>query len=112
MRRFLAVLFVALATFRGDLIAGGTFTATADAENATALNHIARWDGATWSPLRGGANDDVRALTVYAGVLVVGGTFTAVDGRAASRIATWDGSAWAPFATATSTSTHSEGVSI
>jgi hypothetical protein len=42
------------------LYAGGIFTTAGGA----AANRIARWDGASWSPLGSGANDAVEALTV------------------------------------------------
>jgi hypothetical protein len=88
----------ALTVYRGDLIAGGTFTQI----GGQLVNRVARWDGEAWHPLGEGFNvgvlgEDVRALTVYEGDLIVGGTFTHAAGQPANRIARWDGESWHPF---------------
>jgi hypothetical protein len=41
-----------------------------------------------------GLNGTVRAMTTYAGELIVGGTFTAAGGFSANNIASWDGARW------------------
>jgi hypothetical protein len=69
-------------------------------------NHIAKWDGATWSPLIGpngnGLNNWVHALAVFndgtGPALYAGGVFTAAGGVTANRAAKWDGAAWSPLA--------------
>jgi hypothetical protein len=77
------------------LYAGGSFT-TAGGGPA---NHIARWDGSSWTALGGGSNDEVRALAVYddggGPALYAGGSFTTAGGVPASHVAKWNGSSWA-----------------
>lgn len=82
----------------GDLVAGGEFT-TAGGSSA---QHIARWDGRSWSAL-GQMNDTVHALAVLPnGHLVAGGDFTtAVPGQWMSRIAAWDGTNWSALGSST-----------
>jgi len=66
------------------------------------VEHVARWDGTTWSPLESPAGVGVDwwglALTVYddgtGPALVVGGAFFTAGGVTANRVARWDGSAW------------------
>ena len=81
----------------GDLIAGGQFTTA----GGTPVNHIARWDGVSWSAMGTGINgrwDGWGAVTALAvlpnGDLIAGGAFTMAGGTAASNIARWDGTAW------------------
>ena len=74
----------------GRLYAVGTFSTI----GGVAAQHVARWDGATWTPI-GDANDWVYAVAVAPnGDVYVGGRFTQIGGVAASRIARWDGTAW------------------
>ncbi len=49
-----------------------------------------------WKPSGGAAgfNRIVRALTIYNGQLIAGGSFTSVDGVGANYIAAWDGNSW------------------
>jgi hypothetical protein len=56
---------VSLTSWKGDLIAAGHFTASAD--RAVALTHIGRWDGHAWCALGGGLPHPVSALTPFAG---------------------------------------------
>ncbi len=76
--------------YNGDLIVGGKFTG-ADGVNA---NHIARWDGTTWSALGDGVNGKVNALVVYKGNLIAGGEFFEAGGLLVNYIALWNGSSW------------------
>ncbi|MCH7872412.1 MAG: hypothetical protein IID33_11995, partial [Planctomycetes bacterium] len=73
---------------------GGEFT-TADGNT---VNHIAKWNGNTWSPLTDGTNGVVYALAVFdhgnGPVLYVGGSFSTAGGINAARIARWDGLDW------------------
>lgn len=77
-----------------QLIAGGTFS-TAGGQAAA---RVARWDGATWSPLGGGVNGPVRALAVFdegqGPALFAAGNFTTAGTAAAARIARWNGGVW------------------
>ncbi len=82
------------------LYAGGWFTSM----DGVAADHVARWDGASWSPVGGlsdGTNGFVQALAVFddghGAALYVGGDFTVAGETAASRIARWDGSEWSPL---------------
>ncbi len=95
----------------GDLIAAGTFQhegreATRFRDWDRDYRFVASWDGQEWSPLTGTTDEDLfrrfRALTVYQGELVAGGSFSQQSGwrwsgepvQAAAR---WDGSQWVPF---------------
>ncbi len=76
------------------LYAGGSFT---DA-GGTAANHVAGWNGASWSALGAGVDDAVTALTVYddgdGPALFAGGFFTQAGGLTVSHVAGWDGTSW------------------
>lgn len=80
------------------LYVGGEFTAA----SGIATNHIARWDGTSWSPLGEGATNGVDA-PVYAlavfddgggPALYAGGEFFNAGDTSVSKIARWDGSSW------------------
>ena len=62
---------------------------------------IARWNGAQWSPLDGGTNNEAYALAVFddgsGPALYVGGSFGAAGGVPASNVAKWDGESWSPL---------------
>ena len=83
----------ALAEYNGDLIAGGYFTQA----GGQPANYVARWDGAQWSPLGEGLDDQAIALAVYNGELIAGGSFLHAGGQPANRIARWDGVQWRPL---------------
>ncbi|TVQ65376.1 MAG: hypothetical protein EA379_00150 [Phycisphaerales bacterium] len=81
------------------LYVGGFFSSAGGAPNT---NNIARWNGAAWSSVGGGANSEVSALAVYndgsGAALYAGGFFSNVGSSPAlpvSRIARWDGASWA-----------------
>jgi hypothetical protein len=78
----------------------GEFTHTGD--GATALSHIARWDGSTWTSVGGGLDGAGRSIVsgVVGGAdaLFVGGLFANAGGGAAVNVARWDGAAWSPLA--------------
>jgi hypothetical protein len=87
----------ALAVYNGELIVGGNF-ATA---GGVPCSRIARWNGASWSPLGLGvaAPGTVLALAVFLNgglqsVLYVGGAFSTAGGAAVRNLATWNGSSW------------------
>ncbi|MBL9120460.1 MAG: Ig-like domain-containing protein [Phycisphaerae bacterium] len=87
------------------LYAGGDFAAA----GGVTANRIAKWDGASWSPLGTGAangvNNRVWGLTVFddgsggGPALYAGGDFAAAGGVSANGIAKWDGTSWSPLAT-------------
>ena len=68
-------------------------------DGGIAADNIAKWDGASWSPVGGGMDGSVHALTVHddggGSGLYAGGRFTTAGGLAINRIAKWDGSSWA-----------------
>jgi hypothetical protein len=77
------------------LYVGGDFTSAGGA----AANHIARWNGSTWSELGSGTSAQrVVALTVFddgsGPALYAGGWFATAGGVAANGIAKWNGSTW------------------
>jgi trimeric autotransporter adhesin len=103
----------AIAVVGDDVFVGGDLTL---AGGTVAVSHLARWDGASWSPVAGGVSDPdgrfgttVEALATDGRTLYVGGTFTragdvAVRSLAALDLATgtWSdvgggvGSTWSP----------------
>jgi hypothetical protein len=87
-----------LTVYNNFLVVGGFFTQAA----GVTVNHIAKWDGATWSGVSGpsgtGTDGIVYALTTHAGNLVAGGFFSQAGGVSVSNIAKWNGSAWSALA--------------
>ena len=80
----------ALAAYNGELLVGGRFQSA----GGSPANYIARWNGTAWNNLGsagigGSGNPDVRALTVHAGLLTMGGDFTTANGAGALRWARW-----------------------
>src|SRR5258705_3336703 len=77
------------------LYAGGEFW---EAGGLDAL-HIAKWNGTSWSPLGGGTNHIVWALTPFDNdgsgpnlpALLAGGQFSVADGRPSTGVAAWVG---------------------
>src|SRR5580765_4860694 len=74
----------------GDLYIGGTFTGV----GGVIANHIAKWNGSSWSALGSGMNSNVLALAVSGSNVYAGGNFTTAGGSAANYIAKWNGSSW------------------
>lgn len=79
-----------LAEYRGELIAGGSFTMS----GTTVVNRIARWDGSAWQPMGLGLDGSPVAMIVLGDELIVGGAFTTAGGEAALNIAAWNGTSW------------------
>ena len=81
----------------GNLYAGGLFGSA----GGTFANNIAKWDGASWTPLGSGVAGGfpyVSALALDgAGNLYAAGDFTSAGGSAANNVAKWDGSTWSPL---------------
>lgn len=73
--------------YNGALVAGGYILG--------GMNHLARWDGTSWSALGGGCDNEVQSLTVSGANLIAGGYFTHAGGVNASGVASWNGSAFA-----------------
>jgi len=67
----------------GNLYIGGDFGVVCDVY----ANHIAKWDGSSWSPLGSGVNDYVRALAVSGSDLYAGGQFTTAGGKVSTYVA-------------------------
>jgi len=85
----------ALHEHAGDLYVAGAFTQAGGVE----ANRIAKWDGATWSPIGTGVRGDtvyvyVTAISFLADQLYIGGTFTYVADRPIPFLARWDGISW------------------
>ena len=88
-----------------QLYVGGDFTKI----EGTAVSHIARWDGLSWSSLGAGVSGsgqpNVEVLSVFDGgqgggpSLIVGGDFDSAGSVAAGSIARWDGSTWSALGT-------------
>lgn len=93
------------APYGGDLIVGGDF----ERAGGLTVNHIARWDGASWHSIGGGVRGGglpvtgtcVRCLGVNNGRLIVGGNFTKAGEVDVNNIAAWDGSSWSPLGSGT-----------
>jgi len=84
----------AIGSYRGELIAGGSFRSYAGAP----CGYVARWDGTTWVSLGSGIDPTdyagVKAIEEYGGRLIVGGWFSSCGAVATPGLASWDGSAW------------------
>jgi hypothetical protein len=80
----------ALAVSGTNLYAGGEFSTA----GGVPANHVANWDGSTWSALGSGMNGEVFALVASGTDLYAGGLFTMAGGVPAKYITKWDGSTW------------------
>jgi hypothetical protein len=87
-------------SYNGDLIATGLFTYSGKVQ----VNHIAKWDGQSWSALGDGLEKAAGTsdpwgyvLKVWDDNLYVCGNFLNAGGDTANRIARWDGSNWYSF---------------
>ncbi|MBL8764489.1 MAG: hypothetical protein JNM07_09505 [Phycisphaerae bacterium] len=76
--------------FRGELIAGGWFSAI----GGVGATHLAAWDGAAWRGFAPAPKWGVYGLTVFREELIAAGNFSGYAGRSASELARWDGAAW------------------
>jgi trimeric autotransporter adhesin len=103
----------ALATFEGDLIAGGWF----DRAGEDSVRCVARWDGTAWHAMGSGFGafeieedgwdySSVSALAVYHGQLIAGGSFSLAGQDSASNLAYWDGVDWRPFGSGANMGVH------
>jgi trimeric autotransporter adhesin len=80
----------ALAVCGGSIYAGGNFR---KAGGAT-VNHIAQWNGSSWSAMGAGMDGRVFALAADGGNVYAGGEFSKAGEVTVNRIARWDGSSW------------------
>jgi hypothetical protein len=75
----------------GSLVAAGQFTSA----GGVAANHIARWNGTSWSALGAGLGSAVTALGLLPnGDVVASGSFATAGGIAAAGVARWNGASW------------------
>lgn len=72
-------------TTNGDLFVGGYFS-KAGGNNA---DHIAKWDGDSWSSLNNGLDNVVESINTIGNIVYVGGNFINLN-----HIAKWNGSNW------------------
>jgi hypothetical protein len=100
----------------GNLYIGGAFTAVGD----VIANHIAKWDGSSWTALGSGISGpesyphyggSVRALAVLGSDVYAGGYFTTAGGSAANYIAKWNGSTWTALGSGMNGGVHALAVS-
>jgi hypothetical protein len=89
----------AIAISGTDVYAGGWFTSAGTCTSG--CNRIAKWDGASWSPLGTGMNETVYAIAISGTNVYAGGHFTSAgtcnSAAGCNRIAKWDGSSWSPL---------------
>lgn len=90
------------------LFVGGDFAVAGGQQ----VNHIAKWDGSTWSPVGQGTSATIRgAMTVFddgsGPALYVGGDFTTAGGFEVNHVAKWDGEQWSALGSGVSGEFHS-----
>jgi hypothetical protein len=88
----------ALKVFNGSLVAAGDFTSS-----APALDRVASWNGATWTPMSAGLPSASvftgTSLAVHKGELYLGGTTPFSEGPGSPKmIYKWNGAAWSAVA--------------
>jgi hypothetical protein len=84
-----------LTVWNGYLINGGKFNTA----GGVPANHIAKWDGSSWSALGGGLNHEVVFVELYNNELYATGNFdTAYGSGQAKYIAKWNGNSWSALA--------------
>jgi PKD repeat protein len=83
---------------QNKLYMGGHFLEVNGNTNASG---VAVYNGSVWSPLGGGVNDYVRALSKYNGNIIVGGNFSTAGSVNANKIAKWNPTSQTWFAMST-----------
>jgi trimeric autotransporter adhesin len=79
----------------GNLYMGGVFGAI----GSTAVNNIARWDGAAWTQVGEGIPAQVWTLAAMGSDLFIGGIFDTIGTTVATRIVKWDGASYSALYT-------------
>lgn len=108
----------AMAVYQGSLIVGGIFGFAGESK----ANHLARWDGTSWSPLNTvglralGSGDDsimvVRSFAVYHDTLIVAGSIHEDDGSVSPQVVAWDGTSWRGMTTGLFADSSASGASF
>jgi hypothetical protein len=98
---------LALAVSGTNLFAAGAFTMA----GGVLVNHIAQWNGSSWSALGSGVNDWIWALAVSGNNLYAGGDFTTAGGVSVNNIAQWNGSNWSALGSGVNSSVYALAVS-
>jgi hypothetical protein len=91
----------------GNIYIGGNFTQV----GGVAANHIAKWNGLTWSALGSGTDDYVNAIAISGSNVYAGGEFNTAGGAEAKYIAKWNGSSWSALGNGTDANVSSIAVS-
>ncbi len=90
----------AIATSGSDVYVGGVFTTLGD--GTTSANHIAKWNGTTWSALTGSVNNgvayNVSAIAVSGSDVYVGGESYDTHENYANSVDKWNGTEWSNLA--------------
>ena len=84
-----------MAVSGSNVYVGGQFTTA----GGVTVNHIAKWDGSSWSALGSGVGGEVLAIAISGNNVYVGGFFNTAGGAPARNIAKWDGSSWSALGT-------------
>jgi hypothetical protein len=83
-----------MVVYQGDLIVAGQFVQI----DGVPVNHLARYDGVSWSSFAGGVSGGqftrIFGMAVRENTLYIAGDFTSAGGTPVSYVAAWDGSAW------------------
>jgi len=83
----------ALASWNGNLIAGGSFFDVGGSPSTS----LASWDGTSWTRMGPNFGGNVRGITTYNGHLVVCGSFPHINGDTVRYVGEWDGVQWTPL---------------
>jgi hypothetical protein len=84
----------AIAESGNNTIVGGAFTTA----GGISANHIALFNGSTWSAFGTGTNGNVYDIVSFNTFIIAGGSFTTAGGTAAQNLALWNGTTWVAFA--------------
>lgn len=87
----------------GTIYVGGVF----DTAGGVSADHIASWDGTSFSAMGTGTASNVNTIAVdKAGVVYVGGNFTTIGGNAINYIAIWNGVSFSALGSGTNGSVY------